>query len=103
MKLALFVAYLSIFLLPLVNAFESREHVRFSPEQYLSGELFCRAWITACRQYKPRNLSLVYSSTSCLPGDFGGKHRNTEAVVDCVFGKKSVADRIMKNLGVKRI
>lgn len=47
MKLALFVAYLSAFLLTLASAYDFRLLVEFSPKKYHSGDAFCKAWVAA--------------------------------------------------------
>lgn len=52
------------------------------------------------RAYKPNDSSLVFAGALCEPGDYSGKHTNTEAKVDCIF-EKPVTTKIFSKVGAK--
>ncbi|PWN32583.1 uncharacterized protein FA14DRAFT_191676 [Meira miltonrushii] len=67
------------------RAYDFRQLVKYSHQEYPTSSDFCNAWDTACKEYVPKDQSLKYEGSTCEPGDYQGKHAKTEALVDCVF------------------
>ncbi|PWN32582.1 uncharacterized protein FA14DRAFT_181266 [Meira miltonrushii] len=67
------------------RAYDFRQLVKYSHQEYPTSSDFCDAWDTACKEYVPKDQSLKYGYSVCEPGDYHGKHAKTEAKVACVF------------------
>ncbi|KAF8342189.1 uncharacterized protein EI90DRAFT_3116127 [Cantharellus anzutake] len=82
----LFVALVGLIAVPQpAAAYDFRVLVKWNHSQYKTGDEFCTAWKAACRSFKPKQAGFFFLGAVCEPGDYKGKHPNTEAKVTCIF------------------
>ncbi|CAD6951904.1 unnamed protein product [Tilletia controversa] len=69
-------------------AIDNRRLVQFTGKS----STFCSRWNTACKNYTPKDTSLVYRNAYCNLGDYSGAHTDSQAKVFCSFVKKTSPD-----------